>query len=55
MNLSGTLEAKSLRFGTDRMGLTPAQLSMMTYGSKRVALDAEGYVVVATGFLLLVQ
>ncbi len=45
VTLEGELGPTSLRFGTDRTGLTAAQLQVLTYRGNPATLDAQGYVV----------
>ena len=47
--------AKALRFGTTSAGLTNAQLQRIRYNGKRVALDADGYLITDTAFVLIVR
>ncbi len=45
LNLTGTLGAHSLRFGTDANGLSAERLLTITYEGKPVKLNDSGYVV----------
>ena len=48
LNITGTLGATALRFGTSSSGLTPAQLAVITVngsGAGTYTLDADGYLV----------
>ena len=48
LNITGTLGATSLRFGTSSSGLTPAQLAVITVngsGAGTYTLDADGYLI----------
>lgn len=50
LNITGTLGATSLRFGTTSSGLTPAQLALITVnGTGTYTLDASGYLVPSAG------
>ena len=55
LNLVGTLGAQSLRYGTSHDGLTPTQLQLMNFAGRRVSLDPNGYVVLATGTLIMIK
>lgn len=44
VNIEGTLDATSLRFGNSGSALTPSQVRMMRYNSFRVDIDANGYI-----------
>ena len=57
LELTGTLEPNTIRFGTSATGLTPAQIDMIRVGGRRLWLElsADGYLRRITGtiFLLL--
>jgi autotransporter-associated beta strand protein len=57
VDIEGVLLGTSLRFGTTRHGLTPAQLALMQYYGKAVGLNDDGYVVVRDfqGAVLMVR
>ena len=55
LNLVGTLGPVSVRFGTNRLGLTSSQKNQIIIGSRHVTLDPQGYVVLSTGTLMIVQ
>jgi len=49
LNITGTLGATSLRFGTNASGLTPAQRALISVnGSGNYTLDADGYLIPAS-------
>jgi fibronectin-binding autotransporter adhesin len=52
LNVTGTLDPTSLRFGTDNTGLTPAQLALISVngsGAGTYVLDASGYLIAGGG------
>jgi|GEM_PF-1078316 len=55
--ITGNFGSKTLRFGTDKYGLTQAQLEMITYGNdqKSPVLDEHGYLVKSLGTCLIVR
>lgn len=55
LNLVGALGPTSLRFGTSHGGLTSTQVQLMNYSGRRVDLDPSGYVVLATGTLIMIK
>ena len=55
VNLVGTLGPTTMRFGTDRYALTGDQKSKLFYTGRHVALDDQGYVVLAAGMMIIVQ
>ncbi len=56
LTLSGTLVEKSVRFGSDRTGLTAAQVSAITYSGGKVRLDNHGYLTAnPQGTVILIQ
>lgn len=56
LTLTGTLGDTTLRFGTSASALTSAQLARITYNSKPVYLDSNGYMQPGTaGTVILLQ
>lgn len=57
LTLSGTLIERSVRFGTDRSGLTAAQISAIQYsGTRSVRINSEGYLTVKpSGSTIMLQ
>ena len=54
LNIIGTdaLPTQSLRFGTDSLGLTPAQLKQLRYNGGKVSLNSEGYLSGPKGLII---
>lgn len=56
LTLTGPLEKRSVRFGTDGTGLTLPQLNAISSNGKTVRLDSEGYLVIPPqGLLILLR
>ena len=54
LNITGTdsLPTRTLRFGTDSSGLTPAQLKQIRYNGGKVSLNSEGYLSGPKGLII---
>ncbi len=56
INIEGALANTSLQFGSDRNGLTPEQLLMLSYNGNPVDIDVAGYITRALqGTVFIVQ
>ena len=54
LNITGTdsLPTRTLRFGTDSSGLTPAQLKQIRYNGGKVSLNSDGYLSGPKGLII---
>ena len=57
LNITGVLRGKTLRFGTDKYGLTKAQLESIIYGDgqESLELDHQGYLVRPSGSFIFIR
>lgn len=55
LSLSGALTPQALRFGTNSVGLTKSQQQQMNSQGRRVRLDDAGFVVLASGTLIMLE